>query len=136
MENKKIESLMQQAMTKIKDIIDVNTIVGNPIVCEEITIIPITKVVVGFVAGGGEYSQVEKPKKQTEEYPFAGGASAGVSVLPIGFIMIDKNGYQFITADNKSTFQEVLKIFAKITENMKGNEGEKWKEYSPFFFAH
>lgn len=125
MENKKIESLMQQAMERIKNIIDVNTVVGNPIVCGELTIIPITKVIVGFVAGGGEYAQVEKPKKQKEEYPFAGGSSAGVSILPIGFVMIDKNGYHFITADNKSTFEELLKIVAKITENMKDKEGEK-----------
>lgn len=125
MENKKIEELIEQAMTKIRDIIDVNTVIGNPIVNGEITIIPVTKVIMGFVAGGGEYAQIEKPKKQKEEYPFAGGSSAGVSILPIGFIIIDKNGYQFITADNKSTFQELLKVVANITENMKEKEGER-----------
>lgn len=123
--NKKIESLMQQAISKVKEIVEVNTVVGNPIVCNEITIIPITKVCVGFIAGGGEYSEVQKPKKQKEEYPFAGGSSAGISINPVGFIMLDKTGYKFITADNKSTFQEVLKIVAKITENIKNKEGEK-----------
>lgn len=118
----KIESLMQQALTKIKDIIDVNTVVGTPVVCGEVTIIPITKVVVGFVAGGGEYSQVEKPKKPNEIYPFAGGSSAGVSILPIGFIIVDKKGYQFVTADNNSSFQELLKVVAKITSNIKRDE--------------
>ena len=127
MENKKIESLVQQAMERIKSLIDVNTVVGNPITCGDKTIIPITKVIVGFVAGGGEYSQVKKPKKQKEEYPFAGGSSAGISILPIGFIIIDTKGYQFITADNKNTFQELLKVVAKITENIKQKEGEKWK---------
>ena len=121
-DNKKIESLMQQALAKIKDIIDVSTIVGQPIICGDITIIPVTKVIVGFVTGGGEYSQIEKPKKPKEIYPFAGGSSAGVSILPIGFIILDKKGYQFITADNNSSFQELLKVIAKITSNIKKDE--------------
>ena len=123
--DKKIESLMQQAIDKVKEIVEVNTVVGNPIICGEMTIIPITKVCVGFIAGGGEYSEVQKPKKQKEEYPFAGGSSAGISINPVGFIMLDKTGYKFVTADNKNTFQEILKIVAKITENMKNKEGEK-----------
>ena len=56
--NDKIENLMKNAITKIKDIIDVNTVIGNPLTAVDGTmIIPITKVTVGFVAGGGEYTQ-------------------------------------------------------------------------------
>ena len=69
--NEKIESLMRQAIAKIKDIVDTNTVIGNPINCADGTmIIPITKVTIGFIAGGGEYSQNIPPKNAKKEYPF------------------------------------------------------------------
>ena len=66
--NDKIENLMKQAITKIKDIIDTNTVIGNPINClDGNMIIPITKVTIGFVVGGGEYSQNIPPKNAKKE---------------------------------------------------------------------
>lgn len=117
--NEKIESLMRQAMSKIKEITDVNTVVGNPIKNGNMTIIPITKVAVGFVAGGGEYSQNIPPKNAQKEYPFAGGSTAGVSITPVGFLIASDDKLKLITIENKNTFEDIMKLFGDITKNLK-----------------
>lgn len=74
MERHPIESLMGTSMENIKDMVDVNTVVGDPVMAQDgSTIIPISRVSFGFVAGGGEYALAGA---QTGAYglPFAGGA--------------------------------------------------------------
>ena len=118
--NDKIEGLIKQAVTRIKDIIDTNTVVGNPIYCTDGTmIIPITKITVGFVAGGGEYSQNIPPKNAKKDYPFAGGSTAGVSVVPVGFLVGNADKLQFVSIENSSTFDEVMKLLNNVMQNMK-----------------
>ena len=87
-----IEGLMTTAMNSIQDMIDVNTIIGEPIQSMNgITIIPISKVSFGFAAGGSEFSGETikqyrmKDKDEEIEYklPFGGGAGAGVSINPV-----------------------------------------------------
>ena len=125
-DNDKIENLMKNAISKIKDMIDVNTVIGNPISSFDGTIIiPITKVSVGFVAGGGEYSQNIPPKNAQKEYPFAGGSTAGFSITPIGFLVGKSGNLKLINMDNKSTFESVLKLFDEITKNLKNKNKEK-----------
>lgn len=118
-DNKKIENLMQQAMTKIKDIIDVNTVIGTPVTCPDGTmIIPITKVTVGFVAGGGEYSQNIPPKNAQKEYPFAGGSTAGFAVNPVGFLIGSDKNIKFVSVENKNVFEDIAKIVSDITSKL------------------
>ena len=125
-DNDKIENLMKNAISKIKEMIDVNTVIGNPISSFDGTIIiPITKVSVGFVAGGGEYSQNIPPKNAQKEYPFAGGSTAGFSITPIGFLVGKSGNLKLINMDNKSTFESVLKLFDEITKNLKNKNKEK-----------
>lgn len=106
-------------MTKIKDIIDVNTVIGKPVNCDDGTIIiPITKVSVGFVAGGGEYSQNIPPKNAQKEYPFAGGSTAGFSINPVGFLIGSGKSIKFITVENKNIFEDIAKIVSDLTSKM------------------
>ena len=73
-----IGDLMQTTLENIKDMVDVNTVIGEPIPTGSgATIIPVSKVTFGFVAGGGEYDKNQLPE---EDKPFAGGNGAGVSV--------------------------------------------------------
>ena len=118
--NEKIESLMKNAMCKLKDIIAVNTVVGTPLFLEDGTmIVPITKVAMGFVAGGGEYSQNIPPKNAQKEYPFAGGSTAGFSVTPVGFLIGKSGNLKLVSVDNQSKFEEVCKLFKDISKNLK-----------------
>ena len=120
MQDNKIENLMEQAIEKIKKIIDVDTVIGKPINCiDGKMIIPITKVSVGFVAGGGEYSQNIPPKNEQKQYPFAGGSTAGFSINPVGFLIGSGKNIKLVTMDNKNTFDEIVKIVENITSKLK-----------------
>ena len=79
MEKRPIEALMGTTMESIKDMVDVNTVVGDPVqAADGTTIIPVSRVSFGFAAGGGEYGVGQgKAPAQTEELPFAGGSGAG-----------------------------------------------------------
>lgn len=82
-----IQGLMSTAMQKIRELVDVNTIVGDPISTPDGTvIIPVSKVSFGFVAGGSDLPS-SLPKNL-----FAGGSGAGISIKPEAFIVISSNG--------------------------------------------
>lgn len=82
-----LEGLMSTSMEKIRELVDVNTIIGNPITSPDGTIIiPISKVSFGFVAGGSDI-----PAKVEKEV-FAGGSGAGITIKPQAFIVIQRDG--------------------------------------------
>ncbi len=90
MENKhQIGEIMDITMDKIKDMIDVNTIVGDPIrTTEGVTIIPVSKVSMGFASGGSDF--VSKNQKEGRN-PFGGGSGAGVNIAPVAFLIVNKD---------------------------------------------
>ncbi|MCL2621960.1 MAG: GerW family sporulation protein [Firmicutes bacterium] len=101
-----IETIMSEAMCKLKGIIDVNTVIGEAItLIDGTTIIPISKVSVGFVAGGGEYGG-----KQEKDYPFSGGSGAGVNITPIGFLSIVNGDIKIINIENNNTYDKLFDI--------------------------
>ena len=81
-----INSLMDTTMNKIKEMVDVNTIIGDPITSPDGTIIiPVSKVSYGFASGGSDL-----PTKNTAKDCFGGGSGAGVSIQPIAFLTVYK----------------------------------------------
>ncbi len=114
----KIEQIMLESMSKLKSVIDVNTIVGSPInTFDGTTIIPISKVSAGFIAGGGEYNQTKDMKKNSFlDYPFAGGSGTGFSINPVGFLVETKDGIKLINIDNKSAYESILEIIKNVTD--------------------
>ena len=94
-----IENLMNTAMSNLKEMIDVNTIVGEAIETVNGTvIIPISKVSFGFAAGGSEFSgeTVNEYEREgideaiTYRLPFGGGSGAGVNIVPVGFVIVSE----------------------------------------------
>lgn len=82
-----LEGLMSTSMDKIRELVDVNTIIGNPITSPDGTIIiPISKVSFGFVSGGSDI-----PASVPKEV-FAGGSGAGVTIKPQAFIIVKRDG--------------------------------------------
>jgi sporulation protein YtfJ len=94
----KVEGLLSTTMGKIREMIDVNTVIGDPIrVSEELIIIPISKVSLGFGTGGSDL-----PSKTTKE-PFAGGSGAGMVITPIAFLVAKQDEVKILqmsSADN------------------------------------
>lgn len=82
-----LEGLMGTSMEKIRELVDVNTIIGEPVESPDGTIIiPVSKVSFGFVSGGSDI-----PAGVPKEV-FAGGTGAGVTIKPQAFIVIDRDG--------------------------------------------
>ena len=124
-----INDLISSAVDKIKTIVDSSTIIGESIVTpDETTIIPISKVTVGFVVGGGEYADLSA-RRVANHFPMSGGSSGGMSVSPVGFLIIKQSGdVDFVNVENKTLYQTVLNMFnsllAKLEKKKKKEEGE------------
>ena len=90
MDKHPIGDLMETTMEKIRQMVDVNTIVGQPIVTADgITLIPVSKVSFGFASGGSDFQT--KQQQAGADNAFSGGSGAGVKITPVSFIVI-KNG--------------------------------------------
>ena len=112
-----IEGLMLTAMNSIQDMVDVNTIIGEPIeTSNNIVIIPISKVSFGFAAGGSEFNEetideyIKKEKEEQIQYklPFGGGSGAGVSINPVAFIVIQENNVRLLPIEHCSSIDRLL----------------------------
>ncbi len=118
MDKHPIESLMGTSMESIREMVDVNTVVGDPVQTQDgSTIIPISKVSFGFVAGGGEYACSCQQGK--EELPFAGGAGAGVSVQPMGFLVCSANGVRMLSAGCASPMERIVEMIPQALEGLR-----------------
>lgn len=113
-----IGHLMQTTLENIKDMVDVNTVVGEPIAAGNgATIIPISKVSFGFVAGGGEY---DTPRQSgPESLPFAGGSGAGVSVQPVGFLVVGADGVKMLPAQHITAWERAVNCAPQLLEDIK-----------------
>ena len=110
---------MGTSMESIREMVDVNTVVGDPVQTQDgSTIIPISKVSFGFVAGGGEYL-CGSMRPRTEEMPFAGGAGAGVSVHPMGFLVCSQNGVRLLSANCASPMERIVEMIPQALEGLK-----------------
>ena len=127
MEKHPIESLMGTSMENIKDMVDVNTVVGDPVMAQDgSTIIPISRVSFGFVAGGGEYA-LTGAQMGAYGLPFAGGAGAGISIHPMGFLVCSANGVRLLSANCASPMERMVEMIPQALEGLRnlGEEEEK-----------
>ena len=120
-----IEGLMTTAMSSIQDMIDVNTIIGEPIeTSNNIIIIPISKVSFGFAAGGSEFKgetideYQKKDKEEAIQYrlTFGGGSGAGVSINPIAFLVIQQNCVKLMPVSHSSSVDKLLDYIPEVIE--------------------
>jgi sporulation protein YtfJ len=120
-----IEGLMLTAMNSIKDMVDVNTIIGEPIQASNSTvIIPISKVSFGFAAGGSEfkgetideYNKKDKDEQIQYRLPFGGGAGAGVSINPVAFLVVQSNVVKLLPVDHSNTLDKILDYVPDLIE--------------------
>jgi len=94
-----IKQMIEAALSNIKNVADANTVIGNPIVVNEnITVIPFSKVSVGFASGGSDFG------KNTSQPNFAGGNGAGLTVVPMGFIIAAFGDVRVIDLKSPSSY--------------------------------
>lgn len=122
-----IENLMITAMSSIQNMVDVNTIIGEPIETQVgITIIPISKVSFGFAAGGSEfrgetlkeYNKKDKDEEIQYKLPFGGGAGAGVSINPVAFLVVQEGSVKLIPVDHDSCLDKILDYVPDLMQKL------------------
>lgn len=120
-----IEGLMLSAMSSIRDMVDVNTIIGEPIeTANNIIIIPISKVGFGFAAGGSEfkgetideYNKKDKEEQIQYRLPFGGGSGAGVSISPVAFLVVQGGCVKLLPVDHSSAIDKLLDYIPDLME--------------------
>lgn len=137
-----IEGLMLTAMESIRSMIDVNTIIGEPMeISQDITIIPISKVGFGLAAGGSEFKdetlEAYLRKQNCEEeiqyrLPFGGGAGVGASISPVAFIIIQDGTVKLMPIEHNNCIDKLLDyvpdLFQKVSQMMDKKIQAKEKE--------
>lgn len=135
MSNHPIHALMDSAMQNIKEMVDVNTIVGDAVQAPDgSVIIPISKVSFGLAAGGGEYGgnvditecspgtgkNLEDKLIAPVKYPFAGGSGAGVSISPVAFIVVSAGNVQLLPITNNTVLEKLVNMVPDLLNKVNG----------------
>ena len=92
---------------------------------QNIEVIPITKVTLGFVSGGGEYYSELKEIRRDTEYPFSGGCGGGVSIQPIGFLVVQNNTVEFVKIDSKGVVEKLIETIPEVAKFIEKNFSKK-----------
>lgn len=134
-----IQGLMKTAMENLKDMVDVNTIIGDPVETPDGSVIlPVSKVGFGFAAGGSEFvidHAGNGPGQRSHEghenkHPFGGGSGGGVSITPIAFLVVSGKGVKMLHLNHQAHFYEKLmeftpQIIEKIQQMMQSSSIQK-----------
>lgn len=125
-----IESLMKTAMDSIQQMVDVNTVVGDAVETPDgSVIIPISKVACGFAAGGSEFAMPDGQKDkqgnagngQNAEgatLPFGGGSGAGVSVQPVGFLVVGNGQVRLLPVDTNAVADRIIDAVPDVLDKL------------------
>ncbi|MBA4603845.1 GerW family sporulation protein [Thermoactinomyces mirandus] len=136
-----IQNLMKTAMENIREMIDVNTIIGDPVETQDgQVIIPVSKVGFGFAAGGSEFKADHEERNRRESdhqgkgnreepgkdnrgdgnLPFGGGSGGGVSVTPVAFLVVDAKGIRILNMDGQThLFDRLIDAVPEFVEQLK-----------------
>ena len=119
MEKHPIGELMETTMSKIREMVDVNTIVGTPIKTDDgITLIPVSKVSFGFASGGSDF---QTKNTQAGNANFGGGSGAGVNISPVAFLVVKDGNVKMISAQPNppSGIEKVVEAVPEIIDKVK-----------------
>jgi len=124
LENKHpIEGLMETAMESLKTMVDVNTILGDPVETPDgQVILPVSRVSFGFAAGGGEYAGSAKEEK----HPFGGGSGAGIALHPVAFLVVGRDSVRLLPVNQSAIYDRLLDLAPQFIDQIQGlMKGEK-----------
>lgn len=109
----KVQALISESMSKIHEMTDADTVMGNPVTVDGATIIPVSKISYGFAGGG-----TDLPTK-TDKECFGGGSGAGVTIQPLGFLVISDGDVRFLqinldTSTSSAVVNMIPEVFSKV----------------------
>lgn len=136
-----IEGLMKTAMENIKEMVDVNTILGDPVETPDgSVIVPISRVVFGFAAGGSEFEAANggvKPKEKDrnqeasadiDKHPFGGGSGAGITINPVAFLVVGKEQIKLLPIESNVLVDRILDSAPQLLDKIQSMISPKSKE--------
>ena len=116
-----LENMMDTTMEKIRQMVDVNTIIGEPVICPDGTvIIPVSKVSYGFASGGSDLPNKNGNSKDN----FAGGSGAGGSIQPVAFLVVNNGNVKMLNMEFDGAVDRVISMIPDITDKV----GELFKK--------
>lgn len=113
-----LPNMMENTISKIREMVDVNSVVGTPITTPDgVTIIPISKVSIGFGGGGSDFVSKNVNK---QENPFGGGAGGGVKINPIAFLIIKDGNVRMlpVAAAANTTADRVVEMVPDVLDRI------------------
>ncbi len=122
-----VENIMKTTMEQLREMADVNTVVGKPVLTAGETMIsPVSRLSMGFMSGGGEYgdkkgrSPIQKSSEEMEgaRFPFAGAAVAGITITPVAFLSVNNGSVKVMPADYDSAFDRAVEILPELIETV------------------
>lgn len=119
-----IQGLMTTAMESLKEMIDVNTIIGDPVETPDGSVIlTVSKVGFGFAAGGSEFkveqSQGQGQGQNQSNHPFGGGSGGGVSITPIAFLIVNSQGVKMLHLDESThLYEKILELAPQAVDKI------------------
>lgn len=129
-----IQALMKTTLENIRGMIDVNTVIGEPVeTLDGTVIIPISKVGFGFISGGGDLKisssndngDDNTDLESNQAAPFTGGSGAGVSVQPVGFLSVSHGQIRMIPVNCNTVIDRVIDLIPKLMDNIGKKDGRK-----------
>ena len=124
MQGHPIEGLMKTAMESIKDMVDVNTILGDPVETPDgSVIIPVSRVSFGFAAGGSEFASQQKMDRNNQEMdqaglPFGGGSGAGITLNPVAFLVVNKEQTRLLPVESNVLVDRLIDAAPQIIDKV------------------
>lgn len=118
-----IEGMMNVSMDKIKEMVDVNTIIGDPITTPDgAMVIPVSKVTYGFASGGSDFSN----KKSDNDNLFGGGSGAGITITPVAFLTISNGSINLLPIQQyNSSIDRLVEMVPELIEKFKKPKKKK-----------
>ena len=122
-----VNKIMESTLQKMREMVDVSTIIGEPIVTGDTTLIPVSKVSYGFTTGG-----TDLPSKQNKEF-FGGAGGGGISITPVAFIVIQDTKVRLMQIDNYTSSADraismIPELIDKVSELIAAKTDDKKEE--------
>ena len=130
--NHPIHELMGTTMQKIREMVDANTIVGEPIHAGEVTLIPVSRLSFGFASGGSDFTT--KNQKPEHANSFGGGSGAGVNIIPVAFLIIKGDSVRLlpVAPPANTTVDRIVEMVPEVLEKVSDWVDIKKKEDKDF----
>ena len=113
-----ISDVMKETMSKIKEMVDVNTIIGQPIQAEGMTLIPVSRLSFGFASGGSDFAT--KNQKPEADNAFGGGSGAGVNIAPVAFLIVKGDSVKLLPVNPPAgtTVDRVVELVPELVDKV------------------